>query len=106
MDLTDQFNKNEAVIAYILHYCKFLFNLYTVLETDNNVPDNHLLKVEIANKILNNYTEIEKFISGKPNKFGFIAALKEFSHTEHYHKIKKITKVHSSFFSQKFNFIK
>lgn len=80
-----------------------MFNLYGMLERDNFLPEGHLLKSEISNKILSNYSEMNKFLDGQENRFGRVCFLREFSQTQEYAKTKGLVGVNGHFFNSKFN---
>lgn len=45
-------NSAELCILSQIHFCRFMANLYDLLEDNNFIPEVHLLKGELINKIL------------------------------------------------------
>ena len=53
-----------------------MFNLYKLLEEDTSLPEGHLLRMELACKILENYQEIKIYMEGQTSMFGTMPAFK------------------------------
>lgn len=60
----------------MVSYCNFLFNLYKLLEEDTSLPEGHLLRMELAGKILENYQEIKIYMEGQTSMFGTMPSFK------------------------------